>query len=190
MADMCCILKVSPDGGSAYLAYLDDSETDVHIQQVDPTNFIAVGATMTVKGAKEGTCSYFISSNFISEIYNFAAGGLVAQNDGFALLTNLPVTGVSDAPPGNTPVPVIVRYKSGKQAWKTFLGGPGVHEDFGISFFMHEYYSAQVYAPEVIILFIAGDGARPQWRSCLLGEVWAIWRLLRRYRCFLQLIFS
>jgi hypothetical protein len=61
---MCCVLKVSPDGGSAYLAYLDDSETDVHIQQVDPTNFNAVGATMTVKRAKEGTCSHFIPTTF------------------------------------------------------------------------------------------------------------------------------
>jgi hypothetical protein len=66
----------------------------------------------------------------------FTAGGLVAQNDGFALLTNLPVTGVSNAPPGNTPVPVIVRYKSGQPAWKTFLGGPGVHTDFGVSYIM------------------------------------------------------
>lgn len=61
----------------------------------------------------------------------------MARNDGFALLTNLPVTGVSNAPPGHTPVPAIVRYKDGEMAWKTFLGGPGVHEDFGVSFY-HE----------------------------------------------------
>jgi hypothetical protein len=47
--------KVSPDGASAYLAYLDNSETDVHIQGVDPTTFHAVGPTVTVRGAKEGT---------------------------------------------------------------------------------------------------------------------------------------
>ncbi|KIM46992.1 hypothetical protein M413DRAFT_422596 [Hebeloma cylindrosporum] len=105
---------VSPDGASAYLAYLDNSETDVHIQGVDPNTFAAVGPTMTVKGAKE-------------------AGGLVAQNDGFALLTNLPVTGVSNAPPANTPVPVLVRYKNGQEAWKTFLAGPGVHAADGLS---------------------------------------------------------
>jgi hypothetical protein len=46
--------KVSPDGASAYLAYLDNSETDVHIQGVHPTAFTAVGPTLTVKGAKEG----------------------------------------------------------------------------------------------------------------------------------------
>ena len=47
-------LKISPDGASAYLAYLDYSETDVHIQKVDPTSFTAVGPTVTVSGAKEG----------------------------------------------------------------------------------------------------------------------------------------
>jgi len=103
-------VAVSPDGASAYLAYLDNSETDVHIQKVRPTNFTAVGPTLTVKGAKE-------------------AGGLVVQNDGFAL-SNPPVTGVSNAPPGNTPVLAIVRYKNGETAWKTFLGGPGLHVNF------------------------------------------------------------
>ncbi|KAL9106949.1 MAG: hypothetical protein Q9227_008072 [Pyrenula ochraceoflavens] len=105
---------VSPDGKSAYLAYLDGSDTDVHIQQVDPSTFTAVGATMTVKGGKE-------------------AGGLVAQNDGFALLTNVPVTGVDNAPPDNTPVPVIVRYQNGAETWRTFVAGPGVHESAGLS---------------------------------------------------------
>ena len=46
--------KVSPDGTSAYLAYLDNCETDVHIQRVDPTTFCAVGSAVTVTGAKEG----------------------------------------------------------------------------------------------------------------------------------------
>jgi hypothetical protein len=143
-------LKVSPDGESAYLAYLDNSETDVHIQQVDPTNFSAVGATMTVKGAKEGTWSHSIPTTLylrILQLHNLIAGGLVAQNDGFALLTNLPVTGVSNAPPGNTPVPVIVRYKNGQQAWQTFLGGPGVHDDFGVSVFTHEHTLLHKYIP-------------------------------------------
>ncbi|KAF2117926.1 hypothetical protein BDV96DRAFT_464899, partial [Lophiotrema nucula] len=106
---------VSPDGKSAYLAYLDSSETDIHIQQVDPSTFAAVGTATTVSGAKE-------------------AGGLVAHNDGFALLTNeaLP-SGTTDAPAGSTPVPVLYRFTSGKQTFKTFLGGPGVHEDDGLS---------------------------------------------------------
>jgi hypothetical protein len=45
---------VSPDGKSAYIAYLDSSESDVHIQQLDPTTFKATGTTVTVTGGKEG----------------------------------------------------------------------------------------------------------------------------------------
>lgn len=45
---------VSPDGESAYLAYLDSSETDVHVQKVDLSTFKAVGSTVTVTGGKEG----------------------------------------------------------------------------------------------------------------------------------------
>lgn len=106
---------VSPDGRSAYLAYLDSSETDVHIQQVDPTTFAAVGTAVTVTGGKE-------------------AGGLVAHNDGFALLTNeaLP-SGTTDAPADSTPVAVLYRYTGGTQTWKTFLSGPGVDTDFGLA---------------------------------------------------------
>lgn len=104
---------VSPDGKSAYLAYLDSSDTDVHVQQVDPSTFAAVGDAVTVSGAKE-------------------AGGLVAHNDGFALLTNEAMpSGTSNAPPGNTPVPVLYRYTSGTQTWKTWLGGPDVDSSSG-----------------------------------------------------------
>ena len=97
---------VSPDGKSAYLAYLDAKETDVHVQQVNPSTFAAVGDAVTVAGGKE-------------------AGGLVAHNDGFALLTNEAVSGVTD------PVAVLYRYTSGKQSWKTFLGGPDVENSSG-----------------------------------------------------------
>ena len=45
-----------------YLAYLDESETDVHIQEVDPTSFAAVGPTVTVKDAKEGLSLHIWSS--------------------------------------------------------------------------------------------------------------------------------
>ncbi|KAF2027802.1 hypothetical protein EK21DRAFT_71130, partial [Setomelanomma holmii] len=97
---------VSPDGKSAYLAYLDASETGVHVQQVDPSTFAAVGDAVTVTGGKE-------------------AGGLVAHNDGFALLTNeVMPTGTSNAPPGSTPVAILYRYTSGEQTFKTWLGGP------------------------------------------------------------------
>lgn len=106
---------LSPDGKAAYLAYLDQSETGVHVQQVDPATFAAVGAKVTVAGAKE-------------------AGGLVAHDDGFALLTNeaLP-SGTVNAPSGSTPVPVLYRYTGGQQTFKTFLGGPGVQASFGLA---------------------------------------------------------
>ncbi|KAL4781759.1 hypothetical protein BJX76DRAFT_349926 [Aspergillus varians] len=104
---------VSPDGESAYLAYLDSSATGVHVQKVDPSTFKAVGTAVTVTSGKE-------------------AGGLVAHNDGFALLTNeaLP-SGTSNAPSDSTPVPVLYRYTGSTQTWKTFLGGPDVTGDEG-----------------------------------------------------------
>lgn len=105
---------VSPDGKSAYLAYLDASETGVHIQQVNPSTFAAVGDAVTVAGGKE-------------------AGGLVAHNDGFALLTNEAMpSGTSNAPPDSTPVPVLYRYTSGKETFKTWLGGPDNAGDMGM----------------------------------------------------------
>ncbi|KAJ6070224.1 hypothetical protein N7467_011543, partial [Penicillium canescens] len=106
---------VSPDGKSAYIAYLDSSATDVHVQQLDPDTFKATGTTVTVSGGKE-------------------AGGLVAHNDGFALLTNEAMpSGTTNAPPSDTPVPVLYRYTSGKQTFKTWLGGPDVHTSDGLS---------------------------------------------------------
>lgn len=105
---------VSPDGSVAYLAYLDGSETDVHVQPVDPTTFAATGTTVTVSGGKE-------------------AGGLVAHDDGFALLTNVAMpSGTANAPPDNTPVPVLYRFDaSGTQQWQTWLAGPNVSDSYG-----------------------------------------------------------
>ncbi|QDS69796.1 hypothetical protein FKW77_010407 [Venturia effusa] len=105
---------VSPDGASAYLAYLDSSGTGVHVQKVKPDTFVADGAAITISGGKE-------------------AGGLVAHNDGFALLTNeaLP-SGTSNAPAGSTPVPVIYRYTGSAQTWKTFVAGPSVTSAMGL----------------------------------------------------------
>lgn len=105
---------VSPDGSVAYLAYLDGSETDVHIQPLDPTTFAAAGDAVTITGAKE-------------------AGGLVAHDDGFALLTNEAMpSGTTNAPADSTPVPVLYRFDaSGTQTWKTWLGGPNVENSFG-----------------------------------------------------------
>ena len=97
---------VSPDGKTAYLAYLDSSGTGVHIQQIDPTTFASVGNAVSVSSGKE-------------------AGGLVAHDDGFALLTNE----VSSSSGTDIPIPVIYRFKNGSQSWKTFIGGPGVDSD-------------------------------------------------------------
>lgn len=105
---------VSPSGSVAYLAYLDGSETGVHVQPLDPTTFEATGTVVTVSGGKE-------------------AGGLVAQDDGFALLTNEAMpSSTTDAPPDSTPVPVLYRFDaSGTQLWKTWLGGPDVANTMG-----------------------------------------------------------
>ncbi|OHE94081.1 hypothetical protein CORC01_10656 [Colletotrichum orchidophilum] len=96
---------VSPDGKSAWLAYLDSSETGVHVQQIDPTTFAATGTPITVSGGKE-------------------AAGLVAHNDGFALMTNevLSGSGTDDA------IAVLYRFTTGKTepTFKTWLGGPNV----------------------------------------------------------------
>ncbi|KAL0944693.1 uncharacterized protein CTRU02_202580 [Colletotrichum truncatum] len=94
---------VSPDGKSAYLAYLDSSGTGVHVQPINPTTFAAAGDVVTVSGGKE-------------------AAGLVAHNDGFAVMTNEAISGVTD------PVAVLYRYTDGKQTFKTYLGGPNVDQ--------------------------------------------------------------
>lgn len=105
---------VSPSGDAAYLAYLDSTGTDVHVQPIDPTTFEATGTATTVSGGKE-------------------AGGLVAHDDGFALLTNEAMPdGTTNAPPDSTPVPVLYRYDaSGTQQWKTWLAGPDVENSGG-----------------------------------------------------------
>lgn len=62
------------------------------------------------------------------------AGGLIAHNDGFAVLVNEAMpSGTTNAPPSDTPVAVLYRYTDGKQSWKTWLGGPGVHASDGLS---------------------------------------------------------
>lgn len=40
-------------------------------------------------------------------------------------------SGTTDAPPDNTPVPVLYRYTDGRQTWKTWLGGPNVEGQQG-----------------------------------------------------------
>lgn len=94
---------VSPDGSKAYLAYLDASGTGVHVQGVDPKTFAAVGSAVSIADGKE-------------------AGGLVAHNDGFALLTNEVVSGEADG----VALAVLYRYTNGAKTFRTLLGGPGI----------------------------------------------------------------
>ena len=106
---------VSPDGKTGYIGYLDANETDVHVEHVTPTTMKYKGPDVTIKGVKE-------------------AGGMVAHNHGFALLGNEPIPStVENAPPSGTPVPAIYRYVNGVQQWKTFVAGPKVHPDDGLS---------------------------------------------------------
>lgn len=106
---------ISPDGKTGFIAYLDNGGSGVHVQHIDPSAFTATGTTITIPDVQE-------------------AGGLVAHNDGFALLGNEPIaTTVENAPPSGTPVPAIYRYTNGEQSWKTFVAGPGVHEADGLS---------------------------------------------------------
>lgn len=99
--------SVSPDGKTAYIAYLDATYAKVVVQQVDTTTFEAVGTAYETAG--------------------YEAAGLVAQNDGFALLANIDAAGTTDLPPTGDYVTAIIRFKSGVEAWRTPLNGPGVH---------------------------------------------------------------
>ncbi|KAF4630865.1 hypothetical protein G7Y89_g7272 [Cudoniella acicularis] len=99
--------SVSPDGKSAYLAYLDSTYSTVHVQQVDVSTFEAVGTSYSTTG--------------------YEAGGLVAQNDGFALMATVNATGSTDLPPDSTPILSVIRVANGTEAWRTPLNGPGVH---------------------------------------------------------------
>ncbi|KAF9776693.1 hypothetical protein IL306_005086 [Fusarium sp. DS 682] len=130
---------VSPDGKTAFLAYLDASGTGVHIQGVNPKTFAAVGTPVTVKNGKE-------------------AGGLVAHNDGFALLTNEVVSGES-----KDPLPVIYKYTNGRQAFRTLLGGSGfsgnalASPDINGDLVFSE--KAGYYAAYIVVTSYSGDAA-------------------------------
>ncbi|KAH9223558.1 hypothetical protein DL95DRAFT_431478 [Leptodontidium sp. 2 PMI_412] len=105
--------SVSPDGKSAYLAYLDAAKKNVVVQQVDTTTFTAVGTAVTIPG--------------------YEAAGLVAQNDGFALMATVDASGTTDLPTNNMPIVALIRYKNGVQAWRTPLNGPGIHPSDGLT---------------------------------------------------------
>jgi hypothetical protein len=103
--------SVSPDGKSAYLAYLDASYSKVYVQQVNVDDFTAVGEAVSVSA--------------------YEAAGLVAQNDGFALMATINATSTTDA--NNAPIVAIIRYTNGAETWRTPLNGPGVHTSDGLT---------------------------------------------------------
>lgn len=120
---------ISADGTTGYIAYLDASGSGVHVEHIDPQTRRPKHPDVTIPNVKE-------------------AGGLVAHNRGFALLGNEPIpSDTANAPPNNTPVPAIYRYKNGKQQWKTFIAGPGVHPNDGLSM-SPDMNGDLVYSPE------------------------------------------
>ncbi|KAF7958577.1 hypothetical protein EAE96_002117 [Botrytis aclada] len=92
---------------SAYLAYLDSTYAKVYVQQVSLTDFSAVGEAVAITA--------------------YEATGLVAQNDGFALMATVNATGTTDLPTDGSPIVSIIRYTNGTKTWETALNGPGVH---------------------------------------------------------------
>lgn len=134
--------SVTLDGSIGYLAYLDSSETDVHVQQVNTTSFTPIGDAVTITGAKE-------------------AGGLVAHSDGFALLTNVNETNSGS----EYPIPVLVRYTNGREAWRTWLGGPDVDQSFGsaaspdLNGDLVYSYASELYGAYFVVTDYTGDAA-------------------------------
>ncbi|SJL13832.1 related to Similarity to glucan 1,4-alpha-glucosidase Sta1p and YAR066w [Armillaria ostoyae] len=95
---------VAPDGTTGYLAYLNADQTSVLVQQVDTTSFTSVGDAVTITGTE--------------------AGGLVAHDDGFAVLIKTTATGSENLPTDDMPIAVVVRYTDGGLSWSTELNGP------------------------------------------------------------------
>lgn len=101
--------SVSPDGNSAYLAYLDSTYSTVYVQEINVTDFSAIGTAYSTTG--------------------YEAAGLVAQNDGFALFATINATGTTDLPTDNYPIAALIRVTDGVETWRTPMNGPGVHPD-------------------------------------------------------------
>ena len=105
--------SVSPDGKSAYLAYLDSTYTKVVTEQVDTSTFEVFETAYTTTG--------------------YEAAGLVAQNDGIALMATVNATGITDLSPDSYPIVALIRYKNAAEFWRIPPNGPGVHAADGIS---------------------------------------------------------
>lgn len=116
--------SVSPDGNSAYLAYLDATYSTVHVVQINITDFSTIGTPYSTTG--------------------YEAAGLVARNDGFALFTTINATGTTDLPTDNYPIAALIRVKDGVEAWRTPLNGPGVNTDADSGVYPLIYYTNYV----------------------------------------------
>ena len=79
----------------------------MHVQQVDVSTFAAVGISYSTAGIE--------------------AAGLVAQNDGFALMAAVSAVSTTDLPPDLTPIISSIRVVNGAESWRTALNGAGVH---------------------------------------------------------------
>ncbi|KAI8448838.1 hypothetical protein BY996DRAFT_327273 [Phakopsora pachyrhizi] len=95
---------------TCYLAYLDGSVDKIHVLTLNAETFESSGNPITLEGHE--------------------AGGLVAHDDGFAILTNQNTTDAL-----KFPVTVIIRYgKDGKKLWRTPLNGPTIkNADMGVT---------------------------------------------------------
>ena len=85
------------------MAYLDTTYASVVVQPIDPSTFEAKGSAITIRKARE-------------------VSGIVAQNDGFAVLVKID----TDAPGIPFPIATIIRYKGTTRAWERPINGPSV----------------------------------------------------------------
>ncbi|CAH7671526.1 hypothetical protein PPACK8108_LOCUS6306 [Phakopsora pachyrhizi] len=99
--NLACALKI------CYLAYLDGSAVDrIHVLTLEADTFKRTGSPISLDGHE--------------------AGGLVAHEDGFAILTNQKVRGPK------YPITFLLRYsKDGRMIWKRALNGPTVRAYMG-----------------------------------------------------------
>jgi hypothetical protein len=74
-------------------------------------------------------------------------------------------SGTTNPPPSDTPVAVLYRYTDGKNTWKTWLGGPGVHASDGLSASpdmngdLVYSYTAEKYGAYFVIEDYSGDAS-------------------------------
>ena len=132
---------ISPDGKSGYVAYLDASLKNIVVQQVDTTLFTAVGTAVTFPGKE--------------------AAGLVAHDDGFAVMATVAAEGTTAIPPNDYPIVKLFRYTNGVRTWATALNGPGIHPADGVCLIQFQQRLTQ--ADQDLVDCYPGC----QWRSCV-----------------------